>query len=615
MSWRSTCTRHLAPALVCLAVVSLAAPGHGPRAQNLEGAIMPGKVIRGHAELEADCGKCHVRFDRSAQPRLCLDCHQHRDVAADIRARTGYHGRIKDGECRACHTEHKGRDARIVILDERKFDHARTDFVLRGKHAGVACASCHRAGARHRSAASDCVACHRKEDRHKGALGTKCEACHNESDWKEVRFDHAKTRFPLRHAHAGAKCLACHGAQRYTDTPRDCLACHRKDDAHKGHFGSRCETCHSEAAWKPAIFGHDRDTRFALRGRHRAAKCESCHRGMLYRDRVPGSCHACHRDDDAHKGALGAKCESCHSENGWKGTRFDHDRDTRFPLRARHRDAKCASCHQAAGYREKLPSTCVGCHERDDRDKGHLGRYGAKCESCHTERGWKAAIFDHDRDTGYTLRGRHLQTRCDACHRGALYVDRTETRCFACHQGDDRHKRQLGDRCERCHGERNWRETTFDHSESSFPLRGRHAGVECEKCHLTPAFKDANAECASCHVNDDAHRQRLGPRCGQCHDVQSWKKWIFDHDRRTGFRLDGAHARITCRACHTQPVRDRPTLPSDCLSCHRKDDTHFGTFGRQCESCHTNANWRQIVKRAPAPPGRQAPLPPPERPQ
>ena len=41
----------------------------GAHAQSLEGALMPGPVIAGHAKLEADCGNCHVRFDRAAQHR------------------------------------------------------------------------------------------------------------------------------------------------------------------------------------------------------------------------------------------------------------------------------------------------------------------------------------------------------------------------------------------------------------------------------------------------------------------------------------------------------------------------------------------------------------------
>jgi predicted CXXCH cytochrome family protein len=586
--------------LASLAILLSAAPGAGVPAQNLESAIMPGRVSRGHAGLEADCGNCHVRFNRAAQPRLCLGCHDHRDIAADVRAKAGYHGRIAERECRSCHTEHKGREARIVALDEKKFDHDLSDFGLRGRHADLACARCHRAGTRHREAPGACVGCHRNDDRHKGALGAKCESCHDASGWKNPQFDHARTRFPLRLRHAKAGCADCHAGERYAGTARECVSCHRRDDAHKGHFGTRCESCHDEASWKTPLFAHDRDTRFALRGRHRIVKCESCHRAPLYRERTPSACHACHRDDDVHKGTLGAKCESCHVETGWKGSRFNHDRDTRFPLRERHRYAKCESCHRDAGFREKPSATCAGCHERDDRERGHEGRFGAKCETCHSERAWKAVNFDHDRDTPYRLRGGHRQAKCDACHRGALYEQKPSTRCMGCHERDDRHKGQLGGECGRCHTERSWREAPFDHDQSRFPLRGRHARIECRACHLSPAFKDAPTACAGCHARDDAHRQRLGPRCDDCHGVDTWKKWNFDHDQRTRFPLTGVHAGTKCVACHSRPVEGRLTLATGCLSCHRKDDIHFGTYGAQCDRCHVTSDWRRIVKRPPA---------------
>jgi len=563
--------------------------------QTLESVIMPGKVIEGHAKLESECKNCHVRFQRAAQSQLCLDCHK--EVSVDVRSKSGYHGRLKEAECRSCHTEHKGRDAKIVALDEPRFDHSLTDFALLGKHIGTPCLGCHRAKAKHRAAPAECAGCHRKDDRHKGGLGAKCETCHSATDWKDTRFDHSRTRFPLLRRHAQVKCGDCHAEERYANTPRACVSCHRKNDTHKGHFGPRCETCHNEAEWKTPTFLHDRDTRFPLRDRHRLSKCESCHKTPLYREKAPTTCDGCHRNADVHRGALGDRCENCHSEKGWKGTRFEHDRETRFPLRDRHREVKCAGCHPATGFRGKAPSTCFGCHERDDREKAHKDRYGEKCGSCHTEKGWKILVFDHDRDTRYALRGTHRQVKCDVCHRGVLYRDKIEPRCVACHQGDDKHNGQLGPRCDSCHNERNWREASFDHNRSRFPLIESHVRVECKECHLTLAFKDAKTECLSCHAKADRHKERLGPRCEQCHNARSWKSWEFDHDQRTRFKLGGAHTKIACLACHTVPVKDKFDLASNCFSCHRKDDTHLGSFGQQCDRCHVTENWRRIINR------------------
>lgn len=431
-------------------------------AQNLESAIMPGPVIRGHAEIETACEKCHVRFDRSAQAKLCLDCHK--PVGADIAGGLGYHGRGKDRgqNCRGCHAEHKGRSAKVVQLDEKTFDHGQTDFVLRGKHRKATCTSCHRAGAKHREAPSDCVSCHRKDDAHKGGLGPKCAGCHGEDDWKDGRFDHARTRFALRRAHAASAvtCESCHAGHKYADTSRECVSCHRDDDmkhGHKGHFGNRCEKCHDEGEWRVSIFRHDRDTKYPLLDRHRTVKCEGCHRAPLFRDRTPTRCLSCHRNDDIHKTALGDKCEKCHSTRGWKATSFDHDADTRFALRDRHKLAKCEACHADKGLREKPDARCIACHARDDRERGHKGGYGEKCEACHGAKAFKPATFDHGRDTRFPLAGKHLKSPCAGCHRGPLYGNTTAADCYSCHRTEDVHFATYGLDCERCHVADDWR--------------------------------------------------------------------------------------------------------------------------------------------------------------
>ena len=528
MSLQSTCIeglRWLALAVAPLLLGNVASVS----AQTLESMVMPGRLSEKHAKYEADCSNCHVRFDRAAQSRTCLACHDHRDVAEDIRKGTGYHGRIREHECRSCHTEHKGPEARLVALDDKRFDHKLTDFRLQGKHLEVKCASCHRPGVKHRNAPGTCAGCHNKDDRHKGGLGAACANCHTEESWKNARFDHGKTRFALLQRHAAAKCADCHPDQRYRDTSRECYSCHRKDDEHKGKLGNQCDKCHDASRWKA---GH-----------------------------------------------------------------VDHDRDTRFPLRLKHADLRCTSCHKTPGLRDRLPVVCFGCHQRDDETKGHRGRYGEKCETCHNEKAWKAPTFEHDRDTRYALRGKHRPVKCDSCHRGRLYVDKLEPRCYSCHQRDDPHKGQLGADCRACHDERSWRETSFEHARARFALAGRHVGVECRKCHATPAYKDASMACAACHAKDDKHKGRFAAKCDSCHDASGWKGARYDHDARTRFRLEGAHARATCHACHKEPMAEAVPLSGECLACHKDDDVHLKTYGPLCQRCHVPENWRKIVRR------------------
>jgi hypothetical protein len=592
--WAKVWSRALVGALLGLAAAAATA-------QTFESVLSPGKLIEGHAKLEDNCRECHVPFDRAAQDVLCMDCHK--DVGADVRGKAGYHGRIKAPRpCRACHTDHRGREMRIAEFDTKTFDHALTDYVLRGKHAKVDCKKCHEPGKRWREAPLDCNACHRNDDVHKGSLGPKCTDCHTENDWKETRFDHDKTRFKLTGKHADAKCADCHTdpatkAPRYKDTPRTCIGCHKADDKHKGQFGEKCETCHGTRDWKTSTFNHDTDTKYPLRGKHRDAKCESCHKGHLYKEKLSTACVDCHKKDDKHKGTLGNECANCHTERDWKEpSKFDHDK-TKFPLLGKHAKVECKDCHKSTLFKE-APSTCIGCHKKDDKHEGTLGE---KCADCHTERDWKASRFDHDK-TKFALRGGHAapKVKCTDCHKDQKSYRNTPTDCYACHKKDDKHEGQQGKQCDQCHTDRDWKTTRFDHGRTRFPLTGRHITVECKKCHETRRFKDARRECYACHKKEDKHKLKFGERCEKCHSTRDWKLWDFDHDKRTDYKLEGAHRKVACESCHTRPApagKDAAALGRTCFTCHRGDDVHDGAFGIRCEQCHVATNWKQITNR------------------
>ena len=571
------------------------------RAQgSLESVLAPGTLSQAHARFDDDCKACHVRFDRNAQDRLCADCHK--DVGQDLRARTGLHGRMPAQACKTCHTEHKGRDFRIGAFDRQKFDHSTTNFALHGGHLKVDCAKCHVAAAKsYRIADRSCIACHRKDDKHKGSLGPQCADCHTDLGWKQTKFDHSTTRFPLLGKHDAVKCEDCHKDGRYKETPMACVACHRKDDHHKAQFGDRCETCHASTDWKTQHFNHDTDTSYALLGRHRQVKCESCHTGNLYRDKLPTKCVECHRKDDKHQGSLGASCANCHSEQSWKEpNRFDHAKSD-FPLLGSHAKVACADCHKSKMFKE-APLACIGCHRKDDAHKGTLGE---SCQDCHDATKWKKTTFDHAK-TRFPLLGKHQPAKCEACHKSsAADYRRTPTDCFACHQADDRHRGQEGKACGSCHDAHGWTPApSFDHGLTRFPLLGNHAKVECKSCHVDVRFKDASIACYSCHATSDKHKRTLGIQCEQCHNAKSWKAWDFDHDKRTRFPLDGKHVGLSCDACHARPMETRVIASGQCASCHAKDDIHDGSYGKSCQQCHVTSSFRNIKSRgAPLKPG------------
>jgi hypothetical protein len=131
-------------------------------------------------------------------------------------------------------------------------------------------------------------------------------------------------------------------------------------------------------------FDHD-ITRFPLLGLHAAELCEACHTSTRFRD-VDPSCVGCHSSDDAHDQKLGKNCGRCHNPNGWSIWRFDHRRDTDFPLRGGHDGLNCLSCHRRPSPGAvSQASDCASCHDFDDV---HSGGFGRDCGRCHHEEGW-----------------------------------------------------------------------------------------------------------------------------------------------------------------------------------------------------------------------------------
>jgi len=392
----------------------------------IEKLVSPGALASAHARFEARCQSCHQSFKKEAQSGLCLGCHK--PVAADIAARTGFHGRnrqIVGATCSSCHTDHIGRGGKLVRFDAAAFNHTLTDYPLKGGHQRVACASCHKPGAKFRAAPTACASCHAAKDPHKGKLGPGCASCHNETDWKDVRFNHASTGFPLAGAHARPACLTCHADKTFQGASSACASCHGRDDAHKGTLGTSCANCHGPVAWKPARFDHDR-TGFPLGGAHARASCDSCHAQGRYRG-TPPACIGCHRDKDVHAGRFGAACADCHTASAWKVTRFDHGR-TGFGLTGGHAALTCGACHGPAPAREPArPTDCASCHATDDI---HKGGNGTVCQQCHQPTSWKAATFDHDRQTRFPLTGAHGGIVCATCHKLPPREARLGTACI-----------------------------------------------------------------------------------------------------------------------------------------------------------------------------------------
>lgn len=365
------------------------------------------------------------------------------------------------------------------------------------------------------------------------AAKSECRHCHTEHKGAEAdiigfdksTFDHTQTDYELKGRHGSVPCGSCHKAgDAYRKAPDMCIGCHKRYDPHKGRLGEACQSCHNEKSWKETRpFEHGK-TKFPLVDAHQKVACQKCHAGEVYKG-LPTNCSGCHNIQDVHKGAYGTKCETCHAPKKWKTIRFDHDRDTKFPLKGSHPSAKCESCHLDNIYSVGLSTKCNGCHGRQDPHKGSLG---TNCAKCHNETSWHAKVaFDHDL-TRFPLIGLHAVVGCASCHQSKTYREAPK-RCEACH-ADNHHQGRVGIACQRCHTPNGWDRWIFDHArDANFELTGAHRSITCHACHKVRSDKRvASAKnCFSCHGQDDVHHGSFGRACETCHTTDSFRRPRF----------------------------------------------------------------------------------------
>ena len=407
------------------------------------------------------------------------------------------------------------------------------------------------------------------------------------------------------HAKFEADCNACHKSFSRESQNALCADCHTEVAADQknatGFHGldnqaraAQCASCHTEHLGRgativildTATFNH-KFSDFQLLGKHKDSACQDCHiAAAAWRD-APQQCNACHEEDDQHRGALGEDCASCHTPVDWAQWDFDHLANNGFALTGKHASVNCSGCHADEHYID-TPTTCSGCHREDDV---HKGRNGNDCESCHTLSNWQESLFDHGRQTSFSLLGKHAAASCDQCHMQQAKSMRIDSACVSCHRDADVHKGSLGENCADCHNTRDWQSAGFNHdTRTSFPLLGKHSTAECSACHIEAAEKTSlGTACIDCHRNDDVHRAQLGTRCADCHNERGWTLAVrFDHGL-SKFPLIGKHSDAACANCHeSSQYHD---TPSECSACHNGDDVHQGRLGADCGTCHNPVSW------------------------
>ena len=171
-----------------------------------------------------------------------------------------------------------------------------------------------------------CMGCHQHENVHKKQYpNERCLECHKMAGIVETKpraineFHGPNSRFPLTEGHKGVACDKCHPGNVFKkETPLQCgPSCH-PDELHKGTLGKDCLSCHTGGKWEARLFDHDTKTKWPLVGNHKDVLCEGCHprRDFANNRGKSNACYNCHAKDDAHAGALGRRCENCHSPDG-----------------------------------------------------------------------------------------------------------------------------------------------------------------------------------------------------------------------------------------------------------------------------------------------------------
>ena len=142
-------------------------------------AVSPGALSRAHTFIGNDCESCHLPASGVVASK-CITCHASAPELL-MQPATAFHANI--GECRGCHTEHKGVARRPI-----KMDHAVLNKIAE-RIAG-------------RPALLDCQGCHATRDKHLGYFGKQCADCHVTEIWKISGYLHPSPR--------STDCNQCH---------------------------------------------------------------------------------------------------------------------------------------------------------------------------------------------------------------------------------------------------------------------------------------------------------------------------------------------------------------------------------------------------------------------
>jgi hypothetical protein len=445
-------------------------------------------------------------------------------------------------------------------------------------------------------------------------------------------FDHLKTGFALKGAHASVKCESCHIGGLFKGVPRDCDSCHtsgarfaRSNTVKPAlHIPTRqsCDSCHSASTFAGAKMDH---------GTVGKGSCASCHNGSQASGKpanhlqTTAACDSCHKtvgwlpaSGFDHSGVVAGSCASCHNGQRATGRPANH---VPYTSVATLGTLACDACHKA-GFSAWTPAKlhtsvqvsaqCSSCHlSVRPATAVHTGQ--TVCESCHkSTSSWAAGKVDHG---GFTV-----ATNCASCHNGSAATGRPAqhmpvgaTNCIACHNTTgwkpskwNHTQVPVSGQCASCHS------GAFPPADGKPPTHVPYQGVavlaamNCDGCHKagyaswTPARVHTSAsiasQCATCHLSvRPATAVHTGQTvCESCHkSTSSWAAGRVDH---SGFTVA-----TNCASCHNgsaatgRPAQHMPVGATNCIACHNTTGwkptrwNHTQVPATDCASCHNGA--------------------------
>lgn len=290
---------------------------------------------------------------------------------------------------------------------------------------------------------------------------------------------------------------------------------------------------------------------------------------------------------------------------------FDHGAQSKFRLTGAHHFVTCTGCHARSRF-WGTPQACEACHMdrfRATSSPDHQASgFPFDCSQCHVTSRFKGARGGHAASSPFPLTGRHAEVTCAACHKSGEY-EQLEKACVSCHLSDyeatanpNHASTGIGKECSVCHTPGGWQGARTDHSQTQFPLTGKHAKAACSACHKAELSGKPATACVSCHKADylaaaNPNHPAAGypTGCDACHTTEAFRPAKVDHPRQR-FPLTGKHAPLQCAQCHADG--QLTAIDAACSSCHLDryktavNPNHLALgFPQTCETCHTTAGF------------------------